>query len=236
MNAADSAQPAAAYAQVFNVGSINIDHVYRVPQIVRPGETLASARLSVFGGGKGANQSVALARAGARVRHAGRIGADGEWLVQKLRDSGVCTQFIVAGDGHTGHAIIQVNDSGENAIVIFPGENFQLRIDDVERMLAEARPGDWLLLQNEVNLVPALMQIGARRGMRVCFNPAPATAEVQSYPLASVHTLILNRTEAGMLVRAETPAGAATGLAATYRVPEVVLTLGAEGAVCLTQG
>ena len=76
---------------VLNVGSLNVDRVFRLPHVVRPGETLASGSLSVFAGGKGANQSVALARAGARVAHLGRVGPDGSWLVEKLAAEGVDT-------------------------------------------------------------------------------------------------------------------------------------------------
>src|SRR6516162_6048674 len=83
---------------VLNVGSLNIDRVFRVPHLVRPGETLASQSLHTFAGGKGANQSVALARAGVAVAHCGKVGPDGAWLLDRLRAEGIDTHFVTQGD------------------------------------------------------------------------------------------------------------------------------------------
>src|SRR5262245_60706042 len=123
---------------ILNFGSLNIDHVYRVPRIVRPGETLASTSYQRFAGGKGANQSVGLARAGARVSHAGRVGGDGRWLVDQLAAAGVDTRLVEIGDGATGHAIIQVDDRGQNSIVLFSGENQRIDGSHIHRALASA--------------------------------------------------------------------------------------------------
>ena len=103
---------------ILNLGSLNIDRVFRVSRIARPGETIASTSLQVFAGGKGANQSVALARAGAQVSHAGKLGADGAWLLEKLAQEGIDTRRVRSGPEATGQAIIQVDDAGQNAIVL----------------------------------------------------------------------------------------------------------------------
>jgi ribokinase len=109
--------------RILNFGSINIDQVYFVDHFVRPGETLTSRKHRKFSGGKGFNQSIALAKAGARVAHAGRIGPDGSWLIERLKAYGVDTAFIRTTNTPTGQAIIQVNREGENAILLFGGAN-----------------------------------------------------------------------------------------------------------------
>ena len=138
---------------VLNFGSLNIDHVYHVDHVARPGETLASRSYRVFAGGKGANQSAALALAGAPVAHAGRVGRDGRWLVEGLSDLGVDVDHVVVDDDEpTGHAVIQVEEqSGENAIVLFPGCNRRISPDQIRTCLNSFGSGDILLLQNETN-------------------------------------------------------------------------------------
>ncbi len=108
---------------VFNLGSINADLFYQVTHLLAPGETLASTDHSRGLGGKGANMSVAIARAAARAVHIGAVGADGRWAVERLLEYGVDTRNIVELDVPTGHAVIMVDDYGENAILLFPGAN-----------------------------------------------------------------------------------------------------------------
>ena len=139
--------------KIINFGSINIDHVYEVEHFVRPGETLRSESYRIFSGGKGANQSLALARAGAKVLHAGKIGKEGIWLMEGLAQSGVDTSLIRITDTPTGHALIQVNTEGENAIIIHGGANETVTEADIQRVLDLAQKGDCLLVQNEINAV-----------------------------------------------------------------------------------
>ncbi len=225
---------------VLNFGSLNIDHVYHVDHLVRPGETLASRGYRVFAGGKGANQSAALALAGAPVAHAGRVGRDGRWLVEGLAALGVDVDHVVVDeDEPTGHAVIQIEEEGgENAIVLFPGCNQRITRDQIRTCLGSFGSGDILLLQNEINLVSEILVEASSRGLRSCLNPAPYAPEVASFPLDLVDLLILNRTEAAGLAGDPTGAQETTadqllaGLRA--RVPdrtEILLTLGADGAV-----
>ena len=137
--------------KILNFGSINIDLVYRVPHIVKPGETLSSLSLARFAGGKGNNQSIALARAGAPVFHAGKIGKDGAWIVAMLKVAGADVRFVKKDPGPTGHAVIQVADSGQNSIVLFPGANRTITPQEIRDTLAHFGKGDILLLQNEIN-------------------------------------------------------------------------------------
>jgi len=217
--------------RVLNFGSLNIDMVFAVDHIVRPGETIASTGLQVHAGGKGANQSVALARAGAQVFHAGRIGADGLWLRDKLRAQGVDVSHIITGAEPTGQAIIQVDARGQNSIVLLGGGNQALTRPDIDATLQAFGPGDVLLLQNEVNEVAYLMQQGQARGLTICFNPAPFGPNVNSYPLTCVDLLVVNETEgAGLSGRGE-PDTMLAQLGHLLPQAEVLLTLGERGAI-----
>lgn len=207
--------------KVINFGSLNIDLVYRVHKFARPGETIPALSFSRFPGGKGLNQSVALARAGAQTIHAGAIGKDGGFLLDTLRESGVdCSEVAVDALAPTGHAVIQVADSGENAIVLFPGTNHRITRESIRQTLSRAEAGDILLLQNEISAIPEIMREAAERRMRIFLNPAPMTGAVLSYPLELTDTLIVNETEWEALKTHRLPAGI-----------NVLKTLGARGAV-----
>ncbi len=219
--------------KVINYGSLNIDLVYRVPHIVKPGETISSISFSTFEGGKGANQSIALARAGAKVYHAGMIGNDGLWMLDNLLESGVNVEYIKVCESRTGHALIQVDGAGENAIVLYPGTNREITVKDIDRTLNAFEPGDFLLLQNEINNIPYLIRAGVDRGLRVCFNPAPMDASVLSYPLDKLEILVVNQIEAAALSGSKNEGKILKALAERLPECEIVLTLGEEGArVC----
>ena len=210
---------------ILNFGSLNIDLVYQVEHIARPGETIASSSHQVFAGGKGANQSAALARAGAPVFHAGQVGPDGQWLVDKLAGLGVDVQHIRVGDTPTGHAIIQVDRHGQNSIVLFAGANTQIDRGAIDAALSRFDRGDILLLQNEINDVSYIIAAASKRGLMICLNPAPFGPEVCAYPLELVDVLIVNETEATGLAGASEP----TALASLCPHAQIALTLGAAG-------
>jgi ribokinase len=215
--------------KILNFGSLNIDHVYQVEHIARPGETLPSDAYQVFAGGKGANQSAALARAGARVYHAGRVGPEGGWLVDKLAGLGADMRFTLRDEVPTGHALIQVDREGRNAIVLFAGCNARISEEQVASTLAQFGEGDLLLLQNEINHVPLLMRRAKERGLGICFNPAPFTDEVLGYPLDLVEILVLNEVEGAGLSSAEEPRAILEALVRKYPRARIVLTLGENG-------
>jgi len=100
--------------KIINMGSLNVDYVYRTESIVKPGETISSRSLETFAGGKGLNQSIAIAKAGGQVVHAGFYGQDGDFLYKTLKDNGVNVSLLEKSDSPNGHAIIQVDDQGEN--------------------------------------------------------------------------------------------------------------------------
>lgn len=221
------------HSGIHNYGSINLDHFYRVPHLVKPGETLSSHEYRVGLGGKGANQSLATARAGGRISHWGRLGRQDTWARDTLARAGVDVSHVELVDEPSGHAVIQVDDRGENAIILFPGANRGFRTSKVASLIGAARPGDWLLLQNECNALAEVMARAADHGLNVAFNPAPMTDEVRSLPLASCRLLFVNRVEAAGLAgvdEATATDGLLDALAAKLPGCETVLTLGGEGA------
>ena len=149
--------------KILNFGSLNVDHVYEMEHFVRPGETLSSYKLTLTCGGKGLNQSVALARAGAAVWHAGKLGADGAMLRDRLAENGVELSCLMVGDCPTGHAIIQVDRSGQNCIILFGGANRAITEGEVDEVLARFDSGDILLLQNEISCLGYLLEPFAHR-------------------------------------------------------------------------
>ena len=222
--------------KILNYGSLNIDHVYRVPHFVRPGETLSSHSLQRFAGGKGANQSVALARAGAQIFHAGKIGTDGVWLKEKLEQNGINTQFIREGTLNNGHAIIQVDNDGQNAIILYSGANREMEKEEIVSTLSRFDQGDYLLLQNEINLIPELIEEGVKNELHVCFNPAPMTPEVLDFPLDLCHLLVVNETEASALVQSPSYEEMLEKLISCFPKTDILLTVGKEGAYYASQG
>lgn len=215
--------------RVINFGSINLDHVYQVPHFVRPGETLDSGDYTQGAGGKGFNQSIALARAGARVRHVGAVGRDGAWLKARLETEGVEVGAVRELDAATGHAIIQVAPSGENAIVLHGGANRRCRAEDVSAAITDCGAGDHFLTQNETSSGLETARLAKRRGLTVWFNPAPMTPEVTLAALESVDWLVLNETEGAALAASADPGTILARLSAALPHAHVVLTLGAAG-------
>lgn len=188
---------------IWNLGSINIDHVYRLDSLPRPGETLASRGYAVGLGGKGANQSVAAAQAGARTRHLGAMGMRDRWVRERLRDAGVDISGVQRlPDQVTGHAIIMVDAAGENAIIIDPAAN---RAMDEARLLqdmAEMAAGDLLLIQNETSCQLAAAKAARARGARVLYSAAPFDLPAVRAVLPEVSILAMNEGEAAQLFAA----------------------------------
>ena len=205
---------------IYTLGSINIDHVYHVPHLAHPGETIAATSYTKGLGGKGANQSVAAAKAGAKVFHIGAMGRDAGWALDELRDYGVDISNVTQINTPTGHAIIQVDPAAENTITLFPGANRQISDSHVARALASARPGDVLLVQNETSAQSASVRLAADMGLRVLYTPAPfELAPLQdAIPFAAL--LLMNEGEAAEMV------DALGGLPQC----EVIITKGADGA------
>jgi ribokinase len=226
--------------RILNYGSLNIDYVYGVNHIVCPGETLNSASRNIFAGGKGANQSRALANAGANVYHAGKVGKDGAWLVELLDKSGVDVKYItVDKEMTTGHAIIQVEPSGQNSIILDGGSNHSISAAEVSKVIDNFDSEDILLIQNEINEIPHIMRSAKARGMSVCFNPAPFSEDILNYPLECVNIFIVNETE-GREISGEVDnledLQIARAIQRKYPESEVIMTLGSKGLYYLGKG
>lgn len=214
--------------RILNYGSINIDHVYQVDHFVQPGETQAAIGYHQYCGGKGLNQSMALAAAGAEVYHAGRVGPDGVHICEQMKAKGVKTEFITIGDEPTGHALIQVTASGENCIITFGGANHLIDSIAIDQVLLHFEAGDFLLVQNEISAVPYLIEKAAKRGMKIIFNPAPLN-RLALHTLEHVNYFIVNEVEGAGLTGASTPETILTTMAEKYPKAQTILTLGENG-------
>ncbi|MFC3092737.1 ribokinase [Alteromonas sediminis] len=221
---------------IYNLGSVNIDHVYQVDHFVQPGETMASTAYQQLLGGKGANQSVALARAGASVKHIGKLCKSDNQYVSMLTRYGVDCEHIALEETPSGHAIIQVTPEGENAIVLFGGANQTIASRDIEQALATASKDDWLLLQNETSALESAIAIAKQRGVRVAFNPAPMTDAVKELPLNDIDLLIVNEVEGAMLTGCDDKAGILDYCKQQWPNKDIILTLGKQGVCMLSQG
>ncbi|MBR0457637.1 MAG: ribokinase [Victivallales bacterium] len=227
--------------KILSFGSINVDFVYRVHEIVRPGETIPASELHTYPGGKGANQSVAMARAGANVWHAGQVGEATAWMRDLLEHEGVDVRHVqIHPTLPGGQGIIQVADSGENSIFVLGGTNLAIPENRIPEVLQDAQPGDWLSLQNEINLTKKLISAGKQAGLRICLNPSPMNDSILQFPLELVDLFVLNEHEAATLSGIdENGANPDTLLAAlSSRFPHAMLciTLGGDGAVFLKPG
>ncbi|WP_238016092.1 PfkB family carbohydrate kinase [Dactylosporangium sp. AC04546] len=219
-------------ARVIVVGSANLDLVVATPRLPSPGETVLGGDFRTVPGGKGANQAVAAARAGAGCAFVGAVGADG--FGRQLRDSlvaaGVDVRGLRTADGPSGVALITVDAAAENCIVVAPGANATLTaLDDADRAAVAA--ADVLLLQLEIPLSGVAEAAAAARdaGTTVVLNAAPA-ASLPAGLLALVDVLVVNEHEAAVVAGSaagdpDALVGALLGI-----VPRVVLTLGASGA------
>lgn len=216
--------------KIYNLGSLNIDYVYDVEHFVKAGETLASKRMTVFPGGKGLNQSVALSRAGSKVIHGAMIGKDGELLLNTLKASGVDISRIKIINETCGHAIIQVNKNGENCILLFSGANHKIDKEYIEDFLFDAAQGDILLLQNEINALDLIFEAAAKRGMQIAFNPSPINDNIKNLPLSQVNWWFCNEIEAELLFGSRGIDEIKANFLNTYPNSNLILTLGKKGA------
>jgi ribokinase len=213
-------------------GSLNIDLIFSVDHIVRPGETISSSALVRSAGGKGANQSAALAKAGMKVFIAGKIGGDGSFLLEQLQSYGVDTRHVMRWEGFTGQALIQVDKTGQNSIILNAGGNGAIRSDEIVPVLENFRQGDIVLLQNEIPLSGEIMTEAKKRGMKVCLNPSPFDERIEKLPLELSDILFVNEIEGAGLAGLDNPEIPALQDTLTKRFPEteIILTAGKDGA------
>lgn len=215
--------------KILNIGSLNIDYVYEVDSFVKKGETKLSRKLNIYSGGKGLNQSIALKRAGAEVYHCGLIGKDGNFLKELLEKEKVNTDLIKLVDSPSGHAIIQVDESGDNCILLHGGANQLFTEEIVDSILESFNKGDYLLLQNEINLMEYIINKATEKGLIIVLNPSPINSKLKSYPLYKINIFILNEVEGKELTYKEKEEEILNELISKYPKAQFILTLGEKG-------
>lgn len=225
-------------------GSINIDLVARTPRLPIPGETLVGRSFATIPGGKGANQAVATARLGVATEMVGRVGGDifGQDLLRELSINRVgCDRVLVDHATHSGIAVITVDDASENNIVIIAGANGQMDLEDVDRLKPLLPQSKILLLQLEIPFpaVVAAAEAAQEAGVTVILDPAPARSDLPDRLYAAIDIITPNQVEASQLVNfpvmnPETASKAAEVLH-QHGVGTVIVKLGKQGAICLTE-
>ena len=216
--------------KVLNLGSMNIDYVYSVDHIILPGETESTGGMNVFLGGKGINQSMALAKAGVDIYHAGMIGEDGQMFLDACEEYGVNSDYIKKIEGKTGHTIIQVDKNAQNSILLFGGANRQLTKEFVDEALSHFEKGDILLLQNEVNLIPYIVDCAYEKGMQIALNPSPFNEALNEVDMTKIGIFLLNEVEGGQITGVTDPDEVLAKMREMFPHAKIVLTLGKDGA------
>ena len=219
-------------ARILNFGSLNIDYVYSVSHMVAPGETLAALSRNVYPGGKGLNQSVALARAGAEVWHAGLVGPEGDLLLDVCRESGVNTEFVGRTEVPSGHTIIQVDESGQNSILLFGGANQEIDEAYADRVLSNFTAGDYIVLQNEVSCLAHIVDKAYERGLFIVLNPSPMNDALLDVDMSKVSFFLLNEVEGAQISGGSAdPEEVLRMMGERFPTAQVVLTLGSAGSI-----
>lgn len=215
--------------KVLNYGSLNLDYVYQVDHILIGGETLASLSMEIHPGGKGLNQSIALAKAGIPVYHAGTIGEDGQLLLDTCNKNGVNTEFIRKVSGKSGHTIIQVDQNAQNCILLYGGSNQRQTKEHIDEVISHFDKGDIILLQNEVNDLDYIIDKAFEKGMTIVLNPSPYNNALEKCDLTKVSYFILNEIEGEQMTGQKEGNAILVGIIGRYPSSKVVLTLGVSG-------
>ena len=217
--------------KVLNLGSMNLDLVYTVDHIVRPGETESSSAMNTFLGGKGMNQSVALAKAGVEVWQGGMIGEDGQPFLDACEEFGVKADLIRKVEGKSGHAIIQIDQNAQNCILLFGGANQMLTEAYVDETLSHFARGDILLLQNEVNLLPYIVEKAYARGLFIALNPSPYNEKLDAVDMSKISLFLFNEVEGAQVTGVTEPQAIIEKMRELFPHAKIVLTLGKDGAI-----
>lgn len=217
--------------KILNFGSINIDKVFSLDHIVRPGETIDSKTYEEKIGGKGLNQSVALAKVSDQVYHAGKLNYKDSFIVEYLKINEVKTDFIKMSDKLTGSAFIQVDKNGENSIVLDHGANFAIDKEEVDYVLASFGEGDILILQNEINNLSYIIDEARKKNMIIVLNPSPINKDLLELELKFIDLLIMNEYEASAISDGADENDIISILKAKFPWTKFVITRGSRGSI-----
>lgn len=218
--------------KVLNMGSLNLDHVYQVKHFIRPAETMAALDYDIFPGGKGLNQSIAIAKAGKKVYHAGAFGKGSQMLEECLKKAEVNVSCMKYSEVSQGHAIIQVNQNGENCIIIYSGSNHEIDTAYIDHVLAKFGTDTMLVLQNEINNLDYIIDKAYKIGMQIVLNPSPMDDKMLQIDYHKITWLLLNEVEGESLTGKHNPEDMLHQLYKEYPSTNIILTLGKKGAVC----
>ena len=216
--------------KILNFGSLNIDKVYAVEKIVKGGETIDSVSFSESVGGKGLNQSIAVAKAGGNIMHAGCVGKDGEILLQALKDNNVDTSLIKTVETASGQAIIQVDKHGQNCIILFHGANYEVDKAYIDEAMQDFAQGDILILQNEISNIDYIIEVAKAKQMKIYLNPSPINENLNKYNMQAIDGIFVNEHEGVYLADKEKVEDILDSLASKYPELEIILTFGDKGA------
>ena len=216
--------------KILNFGSLNIDKVYAVEEIVKGGETIDSVSFSESVGGKGLNQSIAVAKAGGNIMHAGCVGKDGEILLQALKDNNVDTSLIKTVETASGQAIIQVDKHGQNCIILFHGANYEVDKAYIDEVMQDFAQDDILILQNEISNIDYIIEVAKAKQMKIYLNPSPINENLNKYNMQAIDGIFVNEHEGAYLADKEKVEDILDSLASKYPELEIILTFGDKGA------
>ncbi len=222
--------------KVLNFGSLNIDMVYKMPHIVRAGETLSSTELNHYCGGKGLNQSIATARCLAKsddfeVYHAGMVGSDGDMLINTLKDNNINCKYLKKGDGLSGHAIIQVEEKGQNCIILNGGTNKQITKDMIEQVLSDFGENDIIILQNEISNMDIIIDTAYKKSIPIALNPSPIDDSILKIDINKITYFVINEIEGRDFTGETDPDKICDKILKIAPNTKVVLTIGKDGVV-----
>lgn len=217
--------------RVLVYSSLNIDSTFYVDHINMAAETQSSSGFRKSAGGKGANQSGALAKAGAKVFFAGKAGEDGKFIIDKLNSIGVDTRFVFHTDSGSGQAIIQLDRNGQNSIILYGGGNLQIEKEEIDRVLDFFDEEDYLVLDGEINNLAYIMEKAYSKKMRICVNPSPINDEVLKLDLNKADFIIVNEIEGAALcnIQSDDYETLCKTLSTKYCNSMIILTAGANG-------
>ena len=217
--------------KILNYGSLNYDYVYSVPHIVARGETITASKMECFLGGKGLNQSVAIKRAGSCVYQAGSIGEDGGRFLEFCKENGICTDYVCAIPNSSGSAFIQVDENSENCIVLHSGANRKQKREHIDRVLKDFAENDIIVLQNEINELPYIIDKAYERNMRIVLNPSPYDEQLKECDLNKIEFFLMNEVEGEQISGSSDPEEMLCHMRDKFPHAKVVLTLGSKGAI-----
>lgn len=217
--------------KVLVFGSLNIDFIYKLEHIVMPNETIKSTTCEVLAGGKGLNQAMAFAKTGLPVYIASNLGKNGQVLADTLSSGNVDISLLNHVDEDSGEAIIQVDENGNNAIIVCGNCNEHITEEYIESVFSHFEKGDILVIQNEINNLDLIINTAKDKGIILVFNPSPFNHVIKTLPMNKIDYLFINEVEGKQLTSYDDEKCIVEHILKDYPEMKIVLTLGERGAV-----